>query len=69
MIQKKSSIEMFYALVIFFKQRARLIVFFFLLFFANDFCKWLSLDYKNKLWITSSNETTKIYTIIITLTP
>lgn len=35
MIQKKSSIEMFYALVIFFKQRARLIVFFF-----SFFCKW-----------------------------
>ena len=41
MIQKKSSIEMFYALVIFFKQRARLILFFFFFFlqmiFANGY--------------------------------
>lgn len=69
MIQKKSSIEMFYALVIFFKQRARLIVFFFFFFLQMIFANGYLLITKNKLWITSSNETTKIYTIIITLTP
>lgn len=49
MIQKKSSIEMFYALVIFFKQRARLIVFFFFFFlqmiFANGYLQNLHYNY------------------------